>query len=86
MATGPIDPFSVLIASAATCERSENIIANVIKQLDIAARVGYAKIFEINTAWWHSFWAKPLNYLYVMNWSSRVCGLNKRVKWRHATN
>jgi len=56
--------LTVLIASAATFERSEDVVAGVLKQLDIAAGVGYAKIFEMNKAWWHSFWEKSFIHLH----------------------
>jgi hypothetical protein len=50
--------FTVLIASAASFDPKEDIVAAALKQLAPAERKGYAGLAESNKTWWHDFWSK----------------------------
>ena len=52
------EPVTVLIASAATFDRGDDIEATTLADLDAAADLGWDGILADNQAWWHDFWAK----------------------------
>lgn len=49
---------TILIASAASFDPNEDIIAAALKQLAAAEKAGYADLAESNKRWWHDFWSK----------------------------
>lgn len=50
--------FTVLVASAASFDPKEDIVAAALKQLAAAENKGYAAMAESNRSWWHDFWSK----------------------------
>ena len=50
--------FTVLIASAASFDPKEDIVAAALTQLAAAAEKGYAELAESNRRWWHDFWSR----------------------------
>jgi hypothetical protein len=50
--------FAILIASAASFDPKEDIVAAALKQLAAAEKKGYAELAESNKKWWHDFWSK----------------------------
>jgi hypothetical protein len=56
--------FIVLVASAATFSRTENIAGSALAQLDAAARKTFAGLTESNRNWWHDFWGKSFIHLH----------------------
>ncbi len=50
--------FAVLIASAASFDPNEDIVAAALGQLAAAEKKGYAELAESNKRWWHDFWSK----------------------------
>jgi hypothetical protein len=55
--------FTILIASAASFDRHEDIIAAALKNLETAAAKGFERLLESNKKWWHAFWAKSFIHL-----------------------
>src|SRR5690606_6743546 len=49
--------FTVLIASAASFDPKEDLVASSLKQLAAAEKKGFAELAESNKAWWHDFWS-----------------------------
>jgi hypothetical protein len=56
--------FTILIASAATFDRQEDVIASALNALEAAAAKGYKGLVESNKKWWHDFWAKAFIHLH----------------------
>ena len=56
--------FTVLIASAASFNRQEPLVASALDQLDAATRRGFAGLLESSRAWWREFWAKSFIHLH----------------------
>ena len=50
--------FTVLIGSAATFDRKQDVAAAAVAELKAAAANGYQGLFRANRTWWHEFWAK----------------------------
>ncbi|MHC4756716.1 MAG: glycosyl hydrolase family 95 catalytic domain-containing protein, partial [Planctomycetota bacterium] len=50
--------FTILISSAATFDRDEDIIAAALKKLDKAAEISFDQMLESNKKWWHEYWSK----------------------------
>lgn len=50
--------FTVLIATAASFDPKEDIIAAALEQLATAEKKGYASLSQSNKAWWHDFWSR----------------------------
>jgi hypothetical protein len=48
----------VLIASAATLDANEDVVAGALRQLDAAAGKGFAALASDNAAWWKAFWER----------------------------
>ena len=48
----------VLIASAATLDAKEDIVAATLRSLDAAAAKHFAGLAADTAAWWHAFWAR----------------------------
>jgi len=49
-------PLTILIASAATFDRGEDIIASALNRLEAAAAAGFDGLLESNKKWWREFW------------------------------
>jgi len=56
--------FTILIASAASFDRKEDVIASALKQLEAAASKGFDGLLESNKKWWHDFWARAFIHLH----------------------
>jgi hypothetical protein len=56
--------FTILIASAASFDSKEDIVAAALKQLGAAEKNGYAGLAESNKTWWHDFWSKGYVHLH----------------------
>jgi hypothetical protein len=56
--------FTILIASAASFDPKEDLVAAALKQLTAAEKKGYAALVESNKRWWHDFWAKGFVHLH----------------------
>jgi hypothetical protein len=56
--------FTVLIASAASFDRTVKIVAGAEKQLDAAEKKGFDGLAADNQAWWKDFWAKSFVHLH----------------------
>lgn len=50
------DRAVVLIASAATLDANEDVVAGALRQLDAAARQDFSALAADNAAWWRAFW------------------------------
>ncbi len=50
--------FTILIASAASLDPKEDIVAAALGQLAAAEKKGYEGLVESNKTWWHDFWSK----------------------------
>ena len=50
--------FTILIASAASFDPKEDIVASALKQLAAAEKKGFAELAESNQRWWRDFWSK----------------------------
>lgn len=48
----------VLIASAATLDANEDVVAGALRRLDAAAGKGFAALAADNAAWWKAFWER----------------------------
>jgi hypothetical protein len=56
--------FTVLIASAASLNRREDIVAAAVAQLEAATARGYSVLAESNRKWWHGFWENSFIHLH----------------------
>jgi hypothetical protein len=50
--------FTILIATAASFDPKEDIVAAALRQLAAAEKKGYAGLAQSNRKWWHDFWSK----------------------------
>lgn len=57
-------PFAVLIASAASFDPKEEIVASALNQLDEAARKGFRGLARETSDWRHDFWARGFVHLH----------------------
>jgi hypothetical protein len=56
--------FTVLIASASSYARAEDVAALAGKKLDAALAEGFTGLMAANQRWWHSFWSKGFVHLH----------------------
>ena len=56
--------FTVLIASVASFDRKEDIIASALDRLEAAEAKGFDGLLKTNKKWWHNFWAKAFIHLH----------------------
>jgi hypothetical protein len=68
--------FTVLIASAATFERAEDVLAPAFGSLRVAAAKGAAALLRETQAWWHDFWPKGYIELRSSDGSAEFVELN----------
>ena len=55
--------FTILIASAASFDRNEDVVASALGKLRAAAVKGFDGLLESNKKWWHNFWEKSFIHL-----------------------
>lgn len=55
--------FSVFIASAASFNPKEDIVASAMKKLEAAQSQGFESLFQSNKEWWHEYWKKAFVHL-----------------------
>ena len=56
-------PLLVLIASAASFDPKEDVVASAIDQLESAARKGWRELARETSDWWRDFWARGFVHL-----------------------
>jgi hypothetical protein len=56
--------FLILIASAASFDRNQDVASRAITQLNEAAAKGFDAMLGENQAWWRDFWAKAFVHLH----------------------
>ena len=56
--------FTILIASAASFDPKEDVVAAALSQLESAARKGYRELARETSGWWHDFWARGFVHLH----------------------
>lgn len=56
--------FTILIASAASFDPKEDVVAAALDQLEAAARKGYRELAKETSDWWHDFWARGFVHLH----------------------
>jgi hypothetical protein len=49
---------TVLVASAATLDADEDVLASAERALDAAGARGFPELARDNEAWWHAFWSR----------------------------
>jgi Glycosyl hydrolase family 95 catalytic domain len=57
-------PLVVLIASAASFDPNEDIVASALNQLEAAAHKGIRELASETSDWWHHFWARGFVHLH----------------------
>ena len=55
--------FTVLIGSAASFAKDDDVIAAALGQLDAAAEAGFDGLLEANRDWWGQFWSRSFVHL-----------------------
>jgi hypothetical protein len=56
-------PFSIFVASAASFNPEEDIVASAIKKVKVAQSLGFEGLFRSNQDWWHTYWKKAFVHL-----------------------
>ena len=57
-------PIVVLIASAASFDPKEDVVASALDQLETAVRKGSRELAKEASDWWHDFWARGFVHLH----------------------
>lgn len=57
-------PFSIRIATAASFDPKEDVLAVAFRQLDAAEAKGAAALVQETQAWWHTFWSRAFVHLH----------------------
>ena len=55
--------FTILMATAASFDPDEDLVASAIEKLDAAMGKGFEGLLEDNKEWWHDFWSKAFIHL-----------------------
>ncbi|MHC4214644.1 MAG: glycosyl hydrolase family 95 catalytic domain-containing protein, partial [Planctomycetota bacterium] len=55
--------FTILMASAASFDPEEDLVATALEKLDAAMAKGFEGLLEDNKNWWHDFWSKAFIHL-----------------------
>jgi hypothetical protein len=55
--------YTILIASAATFDPNEDVVAAAFRALDAAQSKGFAPMESQTAAWWHDFWRRSFVHL-----------------------
>jgi hypothetical protein len=56
--------FTVLIASSASFDPKEDVLAAALRQLDAAKSKGFAGLLQETKDWWHAFWSRSFVHLH----------------------
>jgi hypothetical protein len=56
--------FTILIASAASFDPQEDVVAAALAQLAAAAQKGYRALASETAGWWHDFWSRGFVHLH----------------------
>lgn len=56
--------FTVLIASAASFDPKEDVVASALNQLEAGAQKGYRALVNETSTWWHEFWSRGFVHLH----------------------
>jgi len=59
--------LTVLVASAASFDRNQDVAAAALAELRTAESKGYAALADSNRKWWHDFWGKSFVQLHSTN-------------------
>src|SRR5581483_9935 len=54
----------ILIASAASFDPKEDVVASALEQLEAAARKGWRELAAETSGWWHNFWSRSFVHLH----------------------
>ena len=57
-------PFTIFIATAASFNPQDDVMARAIQQLDAAERLGVAGVEQQTRDWWHDFWSRAFVHLH----------------------
>jgi hypothetical protein len=57
-------PFTVLIGSAASLNRQEEVVSAALSQIKAAVDLGFERLAESNRKWWRDFWVKSFVHLH----------------------
>jgi hypothetical protein len=69
--------FTILISSAATFDRNQDVGDLAMKELDAAkAQDGFAGLASDNATWWHDFWAKGYVAMHSADGQADFVGAN----------
>jgi len=68
--------FVVLIASAATLDAKEDIVASAQRELEAGAAKDFAAIAADNATWWHAFWDRGTIALHSSDGVADMVALN----------
>ena len=66
----------VLIASAATLDANEDVVASALGQLDAAVAKTFTGLVSDNAAWWHAFWEQGALALHSADWTADYVAQN----------
>jgi Glycosyl hydrolase family 95 catalytic domain/Glycoside hydrolase family 95, C-terminal domain len=56
--------FTILVASAASFDPKEDVIATALKQLESAKAKDFEALLPENKKWWHDYWSRAFVYLH----------------------
>jgi hypothetical protein len=56
--------FEIMVASAASFDRDEDIVGSAIRKLELANERGFDYLLNENKEWWSEFWAKSFVHLH----------------------
>src|SRR5262245_44690296 len=57
-------PLVVLVASAASFDPKEDVVASALGQLEVAAKKGMHDLARETSDWWHAFWGRGFIHLH----------------------
>ncbi len=55
--------FTILVASAASFDPKEDVIATALKQFESAKAKGFETLLSENKKWWHDYWSRAFVHL-----------------------
>ena len=70
--------MTILIASAASFEPKQDVVAVALKELDAAATIGFEGLLASNQKWWHDFWSKSFVHMHMP--------MAKPISWNRITH
>ena len=56
--------FTIMMSSAASFNRDEDIVGAAMKKLDLAKGLGFEGVYQSNKVWWKAFWEKAFVQLH----------------------